>query len=214
MEQLQLHKEKIKKFWQNRSKIKDPRLATHFKHDNALDYDLAFIAKYVYAHSHVLDLGCGTGAIANALEPHVAHMTVVDQNAEFLKYCVISPKVRKKTADIARYVDDHHYDVILLFGVLNYLNDDEVLGLYKRCHGFLKPQGKLLIKHACGIAENVIIDAYSGLLRQHYHALYRSLKQDRQLIAKCFYEHSVIDIYPKHLNPWPNTHFYAFIVGK
>ncbi len=209
-----LNKEKIDKFWRNRSEIKDPRLATHFKHDECLNYDINFILKYVSSYSHILDLGCGTGAIVNRLEPYVTHITAIDKNSAFLTFCIDSPKIVKKTVDIANYDDTKQYDLIIIFGVLNYLNDDEVTQLYKRCHRFLKKNGKLLIKHACGIHEDVIIDNYSEALGQCYHALYRSLIKDQQLIADSFSHYSVVDIYPSYLNPWENTHFYAFVVDK
>ncbi len=209
-----LNKEKIEKFWQSRAELKDPRLATHFKHDDALSYDLDFILKYTCSRDHVLDLGCGTGAITNALEPHVSRVMAVDKNADFLGFCIDSPKIVKKTADLPNYMDNDQYDLILLFGVLNYLDDGEVSQLYKICYDLLKEKGKLLIKHTCGISQNVLIDDYSETLGQHYHALYRSLANDSHLIGKFFSVHSVVDIYPSHLNPWKNTHFYAFVVEK
>lgn len=209
-----LSKEKIEKFWQSRSELKDPRLATHFKHDDALHYDLDFILKYTCSQDQVLDLGCGTGAITNVLEPHVSKIIAVDKSADFLEFCIDSPKIIKKTADLPNYSDNNQYDLILLFGVLNYLNDREVSQLYKICYDLLKEKGKLLIKHTCGINQNVLVDDYSETLGQHYHALYRSLINDRNLMSEFFQKHLVVDIYPDHLNPWENTHFYAFVLEK
>ncbi|MES2142749.1 MAG: class I SAM-dependent methyltransferase [Pseudomonadota bacterium] len=209
-----LSKEKIAKFWEGRSEIKDPRLATHFKHDDTLDYDFDFILKHTNSSSCVLDLGCGTGAIVNKLESYVTKIVAVDKNENFLKCCIDSPKIIKKVADLPYYEDSNQYDLIVIFGVLNYLNDEEVTQLYKTCHDLLKEEGILLIKQTCGIRENIIVDGYSEALGQCYHALYRSLNNDRQLISNVFSNHILVDIYPEYLNPWPNTHFYAFIVEK
>lgn len=209
-----LVKEKVTEFWRERTKIKDPRLATHFKHDDALDYDVKFILNHIGENFHVLDLGCGTGAIVNSLEPYVAKIMAVDSSEHFLKFCIDSPKIVKKVVDLPYYEDDDQYDVILLFGILNFLNNDEVIQLYKICQKLLKEKGMLLIKHACAVHEDLLIDNYSEVLGQDYHALYRSLANDQQLISKIFSSHVVVDIYPKHLNPWSNTHFYAFVVEK
>jgi SAM-dependent methyltransferase len=209
-----LNKQKIDLFWKSRAKVKDSRLATHFKHDDALNYDLNFIQNYITSHSCILDLGCGTGAITNALESYVTEISAVDKSDDFLKFCIDSPKVTKKVADLPNYSDTKQYDLILMFGLLYYLDDGDVKQLYKTCQRLLKENGKLLIKHACGISKGVIVDAYSKVLGQHYHALYRSLIRDRDLLANYFSKHSVLDIYSNSLNPWLNTHYYAFVVEK
>lgn len=209
-----LDKQKVEEFWKKRTEIKDPRIATHYKHDDTLKFDLDLIFKYVTQNSQVLDFGCGTGAIINTLEPHVSKITAIDKSAEFLNFCIDSPKITKKTADLPYYEDNNTYDLIIMFGLLGFLNNDEVSQLYKLSYKLLKENGKLLIKHACGINEDVMIDGYSEALQQWYHTIYRSVTHDQQLIADVFPRHTLVDIYPDHLNPWPNTHYYVFIVEK
>jgi methylase of polypeptide subunit release factors len=74
-----LDKHKVEQFWKKRTEIKDPRIATHYKHDDTLKFDLELIFKHIHPYSDVLDLGCGTGAIVNELEPHVSKITAVDK---------------------------------------------------------------------------------------------------------------------------------------
>ena len=43
---------------------------------------------------------------------------------------------------------------------------------------------------------------------------YKKVEKDEELLKEFFQKVTIKDIYPKRLNPWPNTHFYAFIASK
>ncbi|MCZ1264081.1 class I SAM-dependent methyltransferase [Paenibacillus tundrae] len=209
-----LDKNKVDSFFKRRAKISDPELATHYKKDDTINFDINLIEKYVNTDSKILDLGCGPGRITNILESKVSYIKAVDNQKEFLSSCTNSPKVEKVVAHLADFQDDNKYDAILLFGVLNYFNNDEVEKIYNNCNSMLKMDGVLIVKHACGIFEDVIIDKFSEQINDWYHVLYRHIDKDQVLLEQAGFSSSVVDIYPPRLNPWSNTHYHAFVAKK
>ncbi|OPA75647.1 hypothetical protein BVG16_20130 [Paenibacillus selenitireducens] len=210
-----LDKEKIKVFFERRAQVEDPNLATHFKDDDTIDFDIELINKYINESSKVLDLGCGPGRITNRLEPHVSYIKSVDNQEKFLEHCIQSPKIKTVVSDLPYFLEPSKFDVILLFGVVTYFNDEEVQKIYKNCYHMLADEGILIVKHACGINDDVIIDKYSEQIGEWYHVFYRHIENDIQLLDQSdFYITNKIDIYPERLNPWENTHYYAFVAKK
>jgi len=209
-----LDKTKIDNFFAKRAQISDPNLATHYKEDDTILFDTGLIEQYIDSSSTVLDLGCGPGRTTNVLESKVSYIKAVDKQRAFLDFCNNSPKIETVESDLTEFHDNKQYDVILLFGIFNYFNDDEVKTIYNNCFAMLKDNGVMLVKHACGVEEDVIIDHYSEQIDDWYHVLYRHTSKDELLLQQSGFETTMIDIYPERLNPWKNTHYYAFVAKK
>ena len=207
----ELDKTKIDAFWKSRTEIDNPRIATHYKQDDTHEYDLVLIRKYLKPTTHLLDMGCGTCFLSNQLIGDVAHIVAVDKYKEFLQHAVSSPKIETIASDLLNYSDDRKYDVIIMFGVANFFNDAELMKLYSFCASHLSDEGVFIVKHTCGIQEDVVIDNYSEQIGQHYHAIYRLDSREQKMLESVFSDVCKVDIYPERLNPWPNTHFYAFV---
>jgi len=210
MTKIKVNRTRIDSFWEERTKISDPRIATHFKHDDTHIYDLKFIRQFANQDSSVLDLGCGTGCHTNILRDTVKSIKAVDKFESFLSFVTTAKNVSTQKSDILDYEDSNLYDIILLFGVMNYFSDKEASLIYKKCKKLLKPKGSLLVKHACGANEDILVDKFSKEMNTNYYALYRHVKKEQQLLSE-FFTVKIIDIYPDELNPWDNTHFYAFV---
>lgn len=208
-----MDKAKIDEFWNRRASITSPRIATHFKEDDTLDYDVSLIESLLSADSKVLDLGCGTGAVTNRIADKVQEICAVDKQAGFLEHITRSPGVRTVQSDVLGFFDTQRYDMILLFGVMNYFSEREAEEIYANCSAMLSDGGTLLVKHACGVQDTVVVDQYSEEIQDHYHAVYRHVDIEQRLLCKQFKVEKV-DIYPDHLNRWENTHFYAFVCHK
>lgn len=207
---MKLDRKKIDKFWEKREKIKDPRVSTHFKTDSTHLFDLALIRKYVTPKTKLLDLACGTCFLSNELVNEVAYIKAMDKFGRFLKHCNISDTFITEEADLIGYKDNNMYDIILGFGIMNYFDNEEASSIYKNMATMLSKDGVFIVKHQSGINEDVLIDAYSDQIGDTYHALYRNVNTDKKLLEQ-YFQVEVIDIYPSKLNPWPNTHFYAFV---
>jgi len=206
-------KELVKKFWQKRGReITDPRIATHFRIDDAIDYDFNLVQRFCSRNTKILDLGAGTCALSSRLAPYVKKIVAVDFVGNFLKKKDLPSNIKTVNTDIKTYKSKEQYDIILLFGVLNYFfNSKELLSLYKKCKRMLTKNGVCIIKHQVGIKETVIVDGYSEDIKGHYLAIYRHIEKELSLLKFVFNTVDVIDVYPSHLNRWDNTHFYAFI---
>lgn len=204
----------IERFWQSRADHPDPRIATHWQHDDALDHDLALVRRYLAPSSTVLDLGCGSCAMINALAPDCRLMVGVEKVAGLLRHCRtdLPDRIELVEADILAFEADRRYDLVLLFGIVTYLTVEESERLYARIASFLKPGGRLIAKHACGLEAEVLVDAHSQIIGSRYVARYPWLEDEKKRLRRHF-DVDVVDIYPPHLNKWANTHFYAFVCG-
>lgn len=205
-----MDKRKIDEFWSTRTTVSDPRLATNYRDDGRLAFDVALVNQYLSRTSRILDLGAGTCTMSHALLGHDRKIDAVEKFGAFLKKAPDNPNLNKIESDIVVFEPSNKYDVILIFGVINFLTRDEEASLYKRCAASLNPGGTLIVKNQCGIHVEKIVDTFSNELSASYHARYPSVADQKHLLQTCF-SVEVVDIYPDPLNRWTDTHFYAFV---
>lgn len=205
-----MDKGKIDSFWITRTKIEDPRIATNYRDDGRLAYDIALVEKHLPESAKILDLGAGTCTLSRHFLGSCKGIVAVDKFDAFLEKAPDHPKLRKICADVADFSVDETFDLILLFGVANFLSSDEERQLYRSCAKMLREGGVLIVKNQCGVRNDVIVDSYSEELDAHYYANYPSVDRQRERLLECF-EVEMLDIYPAELNRWENTHFYAFV---
>jgi trans-aconitate methyltransferase len=201
---------KIDAFWTARAQIEDRRLATNFRDDGRLAFDVALVRKFLPPEARILDLGAGTCTLSQPFLSDCGQLTAVDKFGAFLDNAPQHPKLRKICADVATFSIDETFDLILLFGVVNFLSPDEERRLYRSCAAMLADGGHLIVKNQCGVHDEVLVDSYSEELRAHYHARYPAFERQRACLAE-FFDVELLDIYPADLNRWENTHFYAFV---
>ena len=177
--------------------------------------DTAFISMYVNKETALLDLGSGTGLIINKLFDKVAHITVVEPFSGFTKYIVKSENVEIFNQTLCEFEPRRQYDVITIFGVMHYFNEEESNAIYKKYFHFLKETGKLIVKNQFGVNEDVVIEGYSEEQKRDYFAHYRYIRKEVKMLENTGYKNvEVIDIYPPECNRWDNTHFYAIVAEK
>jgi SAM-dependent methyltransferase len=203
----------VKQFWEKRAhEIEHPRIATHFRIDDASDFDFSLVQTLCTPSTTLLDLGAGTCHLSIRLSPYTKEIIAVDFIKDFLAQQNLPHNIQAVVSDISEFKTTGTFDIILLFGVLNYFfEDSEVLSLYEKCRSLLNHNGTLIVKHQCGTRKNELIDHYSEELESNYLALYRHVDLDSLLLGNIFNNVQVIDIYPPRLNRWDNTHFYAFV---
>lgn len=203
----------IRDFWDGRTAVDGPRAARfHGEHDT---YDLAAIVARCDARSRVLDLGCGTCVIANALVAAVGcRVHAVDYVPEFLRHAVADPRLTTETGDVRTYVRDERYDLVLSLGVITYLESvDERRAMYEHCATMLHPGGALLVKAQFGVRETVIVDRFSDDLGSRYRAVYPQLDDEVALLAELF-DVTLEDPYPASFSRYDNTHFHHVIAQR
>jgi len=204
-----MDKLKIYNFFKSRSLIEDDYVATRNYFDDRLSYDTNLIKKYLKHNSSVLDLGCGSGLISKNIVDLTSNILAVDNNKNFLNR-INHSKIITLESDILSFETKEKFDLILIFGLLTFVDETELDTFYSKIEKMLKPNGIIIIKHQCGLKDDVIIDTFSIQLQANYVAIYRNIQKEISIL-KQFFDVDLIDIYPDTLNNWEDTHHYAFI---
>jgi cyclopropane fatty-acyl-phospholipid synthase-like methyltransferase len=176
--------------------------------------DADFIMKYADENSEILDLASGTGLTINKYYGKVKHIDAVERFEEFSKFIVKTPRITIHNENINDFVSRKQYDIITMFGILHYFNEQEAIKIYERYKNFLKPNGRLIVKQQFGVKADVDVSGYSEELKETYYSQYRHIDKEVKILETIGYKNiEVVDIYPPECNRWENTHFYA-IVGE
>lgn len=175
-------------------------------------FDIDFVRRFAGASKHLLDLGSGTGLLINPLVNAFGQITAVEKYPQFSRFIAQEPHVELIHADLNVFEASDQYDLVTIFGVMNFFNREEALRLYRKAVNWIKPGGVLIIKNQMGVQEDVLVDGYSEELGTQYYSEYRWVRHEMQLITEAgFTVDEPVDIYPSAFNRWPNTHFYALV---
>jgi predicted TPR repeat methyltransferase len=177
--------------------------------------DADFILKYADKKTALLDLGSGTGLIINKIYDKIGNITCVEPFEGFTKFIAKSGNVHIKHATLMNFEDIQKYDLITIFGVLHYFNEQEAVDIYTKYYPHLKKGGKLIVKNQFGVNEDVTVDGYSEEQKTNYFAQYRHIGKEQKMLETVGYKNiEIVDIYPPECNRWDNTHFYAIVAEK
>ncbi|BCN32521.1 class I SAM-dependent methyltransferase [Anaeromicropila herbilytica] len=182
------------------------------KNSDFTDIDSKFIMQYTNKNSEILDLGSGTGLIINKIYNNVKSILAVEPFKQFSDFIVNSPNVEIINSNFFEWNTDKMFDIITLFGVVHYLEENEVKIIYEKFKKNLRLGGKLIIKSQFGLEEDVTISGFSEELQKDYFAQYRYIENEQRLLERIGYKiESVNDIYPTECNRWENTHFFSIV---
>lgn len=179
-------------------------------------YDIEFMLKRASKQKRLLDLGSGTGLLVNHLIGHYKDITAVEKYPNFSKFINADSNVNVINANlIGLELNDDNFDILSLFGVMNYFDDQEAESIYRNIHRYLKMGGELIIKNQFGVKEDVIVNGYSEEIGCDYFSNYRQLDKEIHMLKSCGFDNiECFDIYPAEYNRWDNTHFYALTANK
>lgn len=200
-------------FFRRQMQVSDRYVAVRYRENNRIDYDCALIRRYLFPQAKVLDLGCGTGLIEERIASEAALIHAVDQYPQFIERAVPFDNVTYIQGHAAEFFRrELQYDLIICFGVVCYLSDQEMIQMLRHCIGMLAPRGSIIIKGQWGLEERKIIHKFSEELGAMYYADYRQVDEMRLLCESLGTAVEVVDLYPPELNRWPDTHDYAFVL--
>lgn len=96
----------------------------------------------------VLDLGCGNGRYARLLVQKGVVYVGVDLSGKFIQcaqqeYGKTAQFITGKSED---YYDNNKYDIILIIGLITYMNDEDIIKLSNNCKKMLSTNGKLIVR--------------------------------------------------------------------
>ncbi len=198
------------------SKAKDnPNCVKMAKNTDFTHIDAEFILKYADKNSEILDLGSGTGLTVNKIYDKVKLIDCVEPFKEFSDHIVKSDNVSVINQSVLDFDTDKKYDLVGVFGLIQYFNREESANIYKKCLKWMKPNSKIIIKNQFGVKEDVLVAGYSEEQKTEYFSEYRHLDKEVNLLENLGFKNvKTFDIYPPEANRWDNTHFYAIVAEK
>ncbi len=196
-------------------RITDPK-ETRNKALDFSEYDIGLMKKLSGREKRLLDLGSGTGLLINHLHQDFEQIVAVERYEAFSKFIEARENLRVINEDLLEVeLEESCYDIVSLFGVMNYFNLDEAKEIYKKAYAALKPGGTIVVKNQFGLKEDVVVEGYSQELQTDYFSHYRQVDSEMELLKKTgFRDIEKIDIYPAKYNRWDNTHFFALVGHK
>lgn len=195
-------------------RIKDP-IETRNKAKDFTDFDVDFVLAFSDKNKNVLDLGSGTGLLINRIYSKFKSVTAVEKYDGFAMHIIEDANVNVEISDLLNYKPIDEYDIVTIFGVMNFFNNIEALNVYKMAFGALKEGGRIIVKNQMGIEDDVIVNGFSAELQTNYYSQYRTVESESKLLNLAgFGTLEVYDIYPSEYNRWDNTHFYALVGTK
>lgn len=206
------HKDTMK-YWEDMAHNKPNRTTVKVNPQNDYTaFDADFIMKHANDSSEILDLASGTGLAIDKYYNAVGHIDAVELFPEFSKFITESPNISVFNDDVTKFSPIKKYDLILMFGMVQYFSESEIKSIYKRYKKYLKPSGKLIIKNQFGVKKDVVVSGLSKELNKPYYSEYRHIDKEVATLSSIgFTTVKVHDIYPPEGNRWDNTHFYAIV---
>lgn len=136
----------------------------------------------------ILDLGCGDGRWAKLLEDKKIKYVGVDFSKELIAKAR-SKNIKGEATFIIEpaqdFVLDEEFDLIFLFGLIPYMNDEEVRQISKNCSRMLKDEGRLIVRDVFFEEEGLerkVFDDQNDLTRR----IFLNRIPRYQLIRRCF----------------------------
>lgn len=193
------------------NKIHSPTQTRNKAHDFS-EFDIDFVRQFTGRSKYLLDLGAGTGLLINPLIEEFGRITAVEKYPQFSRFITRANHLELIDADLNEFETSEMFDLITIFGVMNFFNRAEALRLYRKAANWLKSDGILILKHQMGVKEDVLVDGHSEELGAHYYSEYRWVRHEMQLLTEAgFCVEEPFDIYPPTFNRWQNTHFFALV---
>lgn len=187
-----------KKFFKNRAKkfrSDNPYSVTMYQDDNqelVKERNLRETAKLVPLmkigpDSKVLDVACGIGRWADALPEHIREYCGIDfseeligiakernqkDNFEFYQGAAI------ELEEVLKKNQKGKYNCCLLIGILMYLNDEDIINLFRQLEERSEQNSMICIREPIGIGERLTLkDFFSEELKDNYNAIYRTNRE-------------------------------------
>lgn len=140
----------------------------------------------------ILDIGGGTGYLANKLSKHCNNIYILDESEKMMSVVTPNDNITTIVGDACHTnFNNNTFDVVILADVLHHIKDQNLL--ISEVHRLLKSSGKLLIldfdkNHLM----TKILISFEYLL--FGHLFFKNLKETRQLLLEKFTMHDEINM--------------------
>lgn len=145
-----------------------------------------FLSKHMkISGKHILEVGCGSGAILKYLHDSGASVKGIDLSREYLDYGRMRYNLDLTSTDLFDLPDNHEFDLIIYSDVLEHILEPR--GHLGKIKGLLKANGLLYIKVPG--TKNILRPYLGDFLKslQNAHVYYYSLVTLQNLVESCGY---------------------------
>ena len=161
----------------------------------------------------ILDLGSGSGSLSRHLTKPNDTLTAVDFESSFERFFLQEPRYNFIHCEVDKFISPQKYDLILLFGVVTYLNLQEEDVTYQNMKSMLSHDGLVVVKNQCSDSEEFIFNGFSKELGTNYSARYPSSFEQRDRLLRQFDQVEILE-YPSWSKKYPNSNHVMFICRK
>ncbi|MFT4284641.1 MAG: class I SAM-dependent methyltransferase [Protaetiibacter sp.] len=204
-----IDKDVVGEFWRARA----DRGTTRWTGDGMLETDVALASRFVGPGARILDLGSGFGELSRTICPPDGEVLAVDAVAGMSAGFEGDERFAFVAHDVLGFRTDRRFDIVLLFGVVNYLEIDEVERIAQTISEVLVPGGVAIVKNQCADGEAFEVDVDFQGSGQRYVAWYPDVATEKHALMAAFPSVEVVP-YPPELKAHDNSTHVAFICRK
>lgn len=183
--------------------------------------------------SRVLDIGCGIGRWGWFLEERCRDLNYLGLDFSASLIAKARQEARRRGCsglefqvmsatdiDEAALLHPAPFELLLISGLLIYLNDDDCLKVLRDAGRFCKEGGAIYLREPVGISERFTLDRfYSEELADEYSAIYRSVGELKAMMEAVFVGQGInIEregfLYPDELEKRRETRQYYFVLRR
>lgn len=144
----------------------------------------------------LLDLGCGDGRQLAPLCPYFDKVVGVDFAGDLLK--IAQQRIAERgasaelvEADVSEFLIEQTFDVLLLSGIIPYLDDMQFHQMLANVRSMSHENSKILVRSSIGLNKRVdVVNQFSLDLKERYTAYYRKVEE----IEAAFRQHGWTNI--------------------
>lgn len=139
-------------------------------------------------NSCILDLGCGIGRWADAIDTDICEYYGIDFSDELIELAqerINKPNYSFHVSTLTNLEIGRKFNVVLLIGVLMYLNDNDIISVLEQVESVCQDHAVICIREPIGLSERLTLkDFYSSELDDEYNAIYRTGDELKQIFSK------------------------------
>ena len=161
-------------------------------------------------NKNILDLGCGDGRYSSAIQDYIYYHGV-DFSKSFISKCVEKKNSKFTCHDVSTFIEDKKYNIILLVGLITYLEDEDVSNLIRNLKKMITEDG-IIILRSVTLQEDgykkIYYDSKRGFLNRlrFLKPRYQIIRRTRDYELSLFKDFKIVKI-----TKIPNTSYTLYI---
>ncbi len=143
--------------------------------------------------SRVLDVACGIGRWADAIDKKIDYYVGLDFSENIIKLAINRNThenytfIVSEAKNIRDRLEKKDFNVVLMIGILTYLNDEDISVVTDQVEQCLEKRCIVCIREPVGIEHRLTLkDFYSKELRDNYNAIYRTVDEYKRQFKETF----------------------------